>query len=135
MTPPSTSESRPKADLKASNAKAVDLDEKSTRAKRDFIAAAYAASPLRMVEKHPMASVTATAATTMAITVIATSRLFTSAGVGVLGKGIGLASMLARSNFANLAMQSVLAKATGVVPPPGQPVNPPAPPPPVAAAG
>ncbi|MDB5325472.1 MAG: hypothetical protein JWM57_1041 [Phycisphaerales bacterium] len=114
MTPPPTSVSPPNP---------LTPHDAVTRAKLDFIAAAYAASPLRVVEKHPMASVTATAAATMAITVIGSSRMFSPVGVGVLGKGVGLLGKFAQSNFASLALQSVIAKFSGVQAGSGSPAD------------
>lgn len=85
--------------------KLSDPEDELARVKVNFINAAYAASPLRTVERHPLLSVTATASATLAVTVIVGS-FFSRAGGGLLAGGLGLASTLLRSNLLGPAISS-----------------------------
>ncbi|HEX8322455.1 MAG TPA: hypothetical protein VF595_00955 [Tepidisphaeraceae bacterium] len=82
-------------------------EDELARVKINFITAAYAASPMRVVERKPLLSVTATAASTMAVTVLLTS-LLTRAGGGFFASIVGLGTTLMRSNFVGPAVSSFI---------------------------
>lgn len=111
MTPPASASPAEKA-----RSQVESLESAATRAKLNFINAAHAASPLRLVEQHPIASVTATAAAAMTLTVLASSRLFSPATTGFLSRGLAMAGTFARSDLVAQFAQSILAKATGGTP-------------------
>lgn len=77
--------------------------EQATQAKRNFVVAAHAASPMRAVERYPWTAVTATAAATMAATVVVSLPVFgkSSGKVGgtLISTGMALAGSLLRAKF------------------------------------
>lgn len=106
MTPPTS----------ASPRKAAPTLDDATDAKLKFISAAYAASPLRAVEKYPWTAVGAAAAATLGLTVITASPVFKFATSGLLTQGLGLAATLLKSSLGGQLTQGIsqgVAKAVG----------------------
>ena len=81
----------------------VSPAELATQAKRNFVVAAHAASPLRAVERYPWTAVTATAAATMAATVVVSVPAFgkstSKVGGTLISTGLALAGSLLRAKF------------------------------------
>ncbi|MGC4032237.1 MAG: hypothetical protein QM754_10995 [Tepidisphaeraceae bacterium] len=85
---------------------AVTLDD-ATDAKLKFISAAYAASPLRAVEKYPWTAVATTAAATMGVTAISGSPLFKVASSGFFKQGMSIVASLLKSQLGAAIAQDV----------------------------
>lgn len=110
MTPPPPSASRPDA----APQKRPDANDVAD-AKARFVAAAYNASPLRAVERHPLLSVTATASVALAATVIIGEPLVRSVGGGLATHGLGIVNTLLRSKLAASLLNTAGPKAADAV--------------------
>ena len=83
------------------------LPENVVSAKANFIAAAYAASPARTVERYPLASVAAVGGVALAVTVLASQPVVGKVGGGLATHGLGIIKTLVRSPLLTTFLQSM----------------------------